>query len=388
VDFNQSYSAPLTAGVETIALNFDADVADLNVIPLFMPNELVRLDVSAKGSTGIFSSNEEPVRVVFERQTTGNTLSVNSDISRSERWPFSINLRVSCDLYLNPSYVFDLDVRTSVGQVKMNNSAVPVIFQELLLHSTTGNIEINIPEYAVLTKNVSLRTTTGNVNLAWNNPQVTGPILVDVSTTTGAITTDVTQTIPLAGNVLWSTKTTTGGINFGMHISGPVGAEIVSETNLGGITLDVQSFNGNRSPIYSSNYPAANNFMVDLGTTTGSIHIEAAYQGSPVPPMREREQIREAIMLYIRTNHPETAQFMQNLTWTGGLVESETVGAEVYSYFSGGWNVTLVNPVIPAPTYSVTADYKSPFMGIPYRVVWKGTWQSGNIIEEEYTFAQ
>jgi hypothetical protein len=80
---------------------------------------------------------------------------------------------------------------------------------------------------------------------------------------------------------------------------------------------------------------------------------------------------------------------MQSLNWTGGRVDRGLiVGAELYTYISGGWNVTMTYPVYPNPIYTVTADYSSPSLGIPYRVIWEGTWQNGTITETSYTFAQ
>jgi uncharacterized protein (UPF0333 family) len=110
------------------------------------------------------------------------------------------------------------------------------------------------------------------------------------------------------------------------------------------------------------------------------------------PELSVPEQVRGDAMAYIRANHPETAQFMTNLTWTGGRTTPEKIlGAETYTYLSQGWNVTIQYPVIANPAYAVTADYSAASTGsvsIPYRVIWQGTWENGNITETSYTFAQ
>lgn len=64
------------------------------------------------------------------------------------------------------------------------------------------------------------------------------------------------------------------------------------------------------------------------------------------------------------------------------------LGAETYTYQNGGWNVTINYPVIPEPVYNVIVHYAVPAgqIGIPYRVVWDGTWQDGNITETKFTF--
>ena len=102
-----------------------------------------------------------------------------------------------------------------------------------------------------------------------------------------------------------------------------------------------------------------------------------------------QEKIRDSIMDYIKFNNPETAQFMNSLSWTGGrTTPSGFVGAETYFYTSNGWKFTINYPVIPNPMYNITADYSATSTGIPYRVVWKGSWQNWYINETSYVFAQ
>lgn len=102
------------------------------------------------------------------------------------------------------------------------------------------------------------------------------------------------------------------------------------------------------------------------------------------------EQIRDAVMSYIEANHPETAQFMNELTWTGGREETGLLGAETYNFESQGWAVTISYPVVLNPTYEVTADYSVPegTVSIPYSVNWVGTWENSTVMEADFVFAQ
>lgn len=102
------------------------------------------------------------------------------------------------------------------------------------------------------------------------------------------------------------------------------------------------------------------------------------------------EQVRDAVMEYIEANHPETAQLMGELVWTGGKVETGLLGAEIYNYESQGWKVTISYPVIVNPVYDVTVNYSVPdgVISIPYAVIWEGTWENGTITEADYVFAQ
>lgn len=102
-----------------------------------------------------------------------------------------------------------------------------------------------------------------------------------------------------------------------------------------------------------------------------------------------QEKIRDSIIDYIKFNHPETAQFTNNLTWAGGRTTPiNVIGAETYIFTSNGWTFTINYPVVPNPLHNVTADYSTPFTGIPYRIIWEGSWQNWCITEYSYVFAQ
>jgi hypothetical protein len=135
---------------------------------------------------------------------------------------------------------------------------------------------------------------------------------------------------------------------------------------------------------------AALTFVAVLAIVGG---VSWALISSNAPPeLSIQEQVRDDAMEYIKTSHPETAQFMNNLAWTGGRTTAQDIlGAETYTYTSQGWNVTIHYPVIANPVYAITADYSAASAGgvsIPYRVMWQGTWENGTITETGYIFAQ
>ncbi len=136
---------------------------------------------------------------------------------------------------------------------------------------------------------------------------------------------------------------------------------------------------------------AALTFVVVLAVVAG---VSWALISFNVPPeLSIQEQVRDDVMAYVKDNHSETAQFMNNLLWTGGRTTPDGIlGAETYTYLSQGWNVTIHYPVVQNPIYEVTADYSATSANsgasIPYRVVWTGTWENATITEISYDFAQ
>jgi hypothetical protein len=94
------------------------------------------------------------------------------------------------------------------------------------------------------------------------------------------------------------------------------------------------------------------------------------------------------VMTYIKTTHPETEQYMQSFSWTGGEVTQQgLVGASTYNYTSGGWNMTIKYPIVPSPIYNCTVKYyniASQSELNPLLITWQGSWQAGTIVETSY----
>jgi hypothetical protein len=148
------------------------------------------------------------------------------------------------------------------------------------------------------------------------------------------------------------------------------------------------SQNGSPTPILSPEptvSPTPTPTQITRPNPTGSANPTP----TPTPELTTQERIRDSVMYYIKSNHPETAQFMNGLVWTGGRVTPPNlVGAETYMFFSQSWNVTINYPVVPNAIYNIVADYSATSSGIPYRIIWKGTWQNEVINETSYVFAQ
>ncbi len=148
----------------------------------------------------------------------------------------------------------------------------------------------------------------------------------------------------------------------------------------------------------TANYSANNLFVFWQGTDQSGTFTETnyAFSGlvSPTPSptqLSTQEQVRDAIMLFIRTSHNETAPYMQMQAWTGGRATSaDMLGSETYSYLSHGWDVTMRFPVTPNPIYNINATYVSPVSQyFPEKAIvsWQGTWQNGTIVETNYAYS-
>ena len=281
VNFSQTEVAYSVPGVNNVNFNFDSDIANVNIIPADLTNQIIRMEVSANGSTGLFGSNTQPLKITFTNQTSGDTFTVTSHVTRSGTWLLAINLKVTCNIYIERSVAMNINAQTTTGEITFNSGLQNTsVIQNLTLRTTTGSILTALHDTVSLRGDLSISTTTGNIQFTWINAHFSRNTNVNLASTTGSITTDIIANANAGGNVSINSRTTTGRIQLDMSINNNVGAKITSHTSVGSISASVQNFNGNKSPIYSSNYPAASNFIIDQTTTTGSIHINAISQSN------------------------------------------------------------------------------------------------------------
>jgi hypothetical protein len=281
VNINQTRQVDSEVGVDNLILDFQADVAQVNVFFENLPNKMLFLNATASGWTGLLGDPSKSMAVTFYSETVNDTVTARSRVSHANIWPPQFSLNVVCDLYIDPSAKLNLTIHSDVGKITIN-AASRMTFEELNLETTTGSIDASLSKDTVVAGSVSLKTTTGSVQFRMDETDVSGNVSVNLQSTTGAVNADLTATKRLSGNATVNAMSTTGSVNLHMAIDSDVGARIESDAGLGKITLDVKRFSGNQSPIQSNNYPAGSNFLVNLRTETGGININAAYGSSSV----------------------------------------------------------------------------------------------------------
>lgn len=117
---------------------------------------------------------------------------------------------------------------------------------------------------------------------------------------------------------------------------------------------------------------------------TGMLTPAPSPTPTPPPEADTQETVRDATMTYIAANHADIASLTTDLTWTGGRQETGLLGSETYIYTAGNWNVTITNPVVPDPIYTISAVYTDTANQVTIK--WKGTYQSGTITETSFDY--
>ena len=105
---------------------------------------------------------------------------------------------------------------------------------------------------------------------------------------------------------------------------------------------------------------------------------------SPTPGVVTQEIVRDSAIMYIATNHADLASLTTGLTWTGGLQETGVVGSVTYIYIAGNWNVTITNPVVLDPVYTISAVYTDTANAVT--IEWLGTYENEAITETGYNY--
>ena len=280
VNVKESKHVPFNASIQTLSLNLTADIAQINILFENLADKLVVLNVSATGAVGMLAPSNV-LNVTFDHTFDGSTLMVDSRVATTYSWAWLSSLKVVCDLYVDPSMNMSLNAKTGIGKVSMNANR-SVVFNALRLEATTGGIEVNLTKHAIVNGNISMKTTTGGIEFLWDNAEATINVAAQAKTTTGGIALNIKQNSTIPANVTLNAEASTGGIDFTLAIWDNVGAEIASNTTVGGISVDQNGFSGTDSLLRSDNYPARSNFIIALKTSTGGIDIEADYAAGTI----------------------------------------------------------------------------------------------------------
>jgi predicted membrane protein len=265
--------------VDTLNLNFATNIGDISIMTLQVGSGALLIHVQGNGSYSYLTKTEQPMTSTFDNQTVGNTLTVNSQVTVEN--PYTSGTTVTIQIYVDPSDKLNLNVSSVTGKVALTGDR-NTTFESLFLQSTTGAVEANLQDKATITGPISLKTTTGSINFRMHEIDVVSNSSLNLQTTTGNVGMDITETTQLHGNVAVNAHTTTGNICIDLEVDAGVGAKITSTANLGQIKTDLTNFNGDKSPLTSSNYPSASNIEITNTVGTGDVSITAKCQTTTI----------------------------------------------------------------------------------------------------------
>lgn len=188
-------------------------------------------------------------------------------------------------VYLPEAWALDYDLKTSVGDIKIENETVKTA-GDVKLYSNTGSIYVELMDCDIL----DLKTDTGSIHVNeinvlgdLNLDSDTGSIILNtvtgedyvLSTNTGSLQLTDVEGSELSvsvdtGRVTLTNSTFTGAI----IVDSSTGDMIINETL--GSSFDINSSTGDVKMTFSD----LSNYRYDLRTDTGNIKIEGNDQGN------------------------------------------------------------------------------------------------------------
>jgi hypothetical protein len=95
------------------------------------------------------------------------------------------------------------------------------------------------------------------------------------------------------------------------------------------------------------------------------------------------EEARDAAVAFMKSTHPGIAQYLSDLSWNGGWIDSEEENTEAYVYYAQEWTFTVKWQSVSNPVYKISAQYASETTTI----VWEGSYQNGVVKETSFSYA-
>jgi hypothetical protein len=265
-----------TAGVDTLNLNFNTNIGNVDVVPLQIGDRNILISVVANGSKGAFGGSSGPLMLSFHNETSGGALTVNSHVRIEDAYTSGANVGVT--IYVDPALKLNLNVSSTVGDVAFSADR-HVVIESLYLQTTTGDVSANLGN-AALTGDVALSSEAlGNVNYRMSQNALEGNCTVQAKVITGNVNLAIVETKPFQGHLQVNAEAVTGNINLGLKIDGSVAAQIMSQAPaMGNINTDLNNFSGPKTLLESHNYPSQVNIEVsNVVTGLGNINIKANY---------------------------------------------------------------------------------------------------------------
>ena len=279
VNFDDTISVPMVAGVDKLSLRLSADLGEVNVIYTNLTGQALILHAVAKGSVGLLM-DPNSISLSIVKSNSTNTALVNASLNVKNHLVGAANLNVRIDVLIDNSMRSKLDMSTAAGSVTVNGTNASA-FDQVGLSAKAGAVKMIVAPGVSLYGNISLSTSVGASELQWQNPLVKQDINVAVTTKTGGVVVNLNQTVPMNRTVSLSGSTEVGGVALNLGIGGNVAATINSSAQLGGVQVGNKvGFSGSDSALRSTNYPAAGNFGIVLRTNVGGVEVNALSSAS------------------------------------------------------------------------------------------------------------
>jgi hypothetical protein len=216
-----------------------------------------------EGSGGTLENAEEVTSTEVDLDTMKITFDSN-DVGIQVDYKYDLWIKVGSNITLQ----LDFNAATAVIDVDLEDSDITL--SSLSLIATTGSISLTLTDLLFIDSTPTVESTTGDQTFIFTNIRYMLSTSWDIATTTGMITFDLTDNLPLSNLTkvhTFDTTATTGNIIVGSDFHQDIGLSISASASTGTITLP-----GGLDHYTSSNYDSSLvKYDFELNTSTGSI---------------------------------------------------------------------------------------------------------------------
>jgi hypothetical protein len=276
VDVYEHREIASEAGVDSIDLEIEAEIAQVDVTFDDLGDKFMTLDVWVRGGIGILQ-DEPDYNITFDYDIVDDTLEVDVNVDQPGIFESISFLNVDCELVISDTLRTDLGVSIDIGSITMRTIGYSNI-TGLDLDASTGSIMALIVPGTTVWGNVSLGTSTGSVDLEWEDVIIQQDTDLSLISSTGEVNVDVSQERETGFDLSISGVTNTGSVSADVIISGNISSSIDWEYDVGSVDIHRQvGFTQTDGHMESENHPGTENIAIALSTSTGSVDIWAEW---------------------------------------------------------------------------------------------------------------
>jgi hypothetical protein len=223
------------------------------------------------------------VNKVSIREGSGGTLAEAEEVTSSEIDSDTMKIIFdSNDEGITVDYKYDLFIKVcnnislqinlvaTTGEINADLLDASVTVSLFDIETTTGSLTLSVQDVLMADSSPTIQTTTGTQDIIFTNINYTASTLWTITSSTGGIDVDLTDTGPSSSTSLthsFDISCTTGGIDIISDLHQDIGVKITASVSTGTITLP-----GGGDSYTSSNFASATlKYDFSLATDTGRI---------------------------------------------------------------------------------------------------------------------
>jgi hypothetical protein len=272
---DESRALTVTDEVEELDLSVDQDIGKVGVYFTDSDQDHISMTVKGQLRQNLLASGD-PLTITWASEFVGGRAVLNAmiDVEAYATTYGNDELVTTITIPSQLSTMVNVSGDTGSSELVAGNG---IVLRGGHLSEAAGSTKATLAN-CTLNGNLILEATTGSCKLEWTEVKVGPGVQVSADSTTGSVELDVLQTKALGDNVSFSAGANTGGIELDLNIEGGISSRVISNTDVGGITVKSSTgFTGSDDNLTSINYPSDEvmNFAIDANV--GGVELSLEY---------------------------------------------------------------------------------------------------------------